>query len=78
MTKIRNQLLNDEVRSRQSSLARSQAIAEHALYDGDPDLVNTEIERLLAITDSQIADAAAKYLDTEDRALLDIVPAAAE
>jgi predicted Zn-dependent peptidase len=78
MTKIRNQLLNDEARSRQSSLARSQAIAEHALYDGDPGLVNTEIDRLLAITDSQIANAAAKYLDTEDRALLDIVPAASE
>lgn len=75
MQKLRNQLINDEVRARQSSLGRAQTIAEHALYDGDPTLVNTELEKLLRVTPEQIKAAVAKYLNTENRALLDVVPA---
>jgi predicted Zn-dependent peptidase len=75
MQKLHNQLINDEVRSRQSSLARAQRIAEHALYDGDPRLINTEVEELLKISAEQIRDAVAKYLNTDNRAQLDIVPA---
>ncbi len=75
MLKIMNQLITDEARSRQSSLARSQMLAEHALYDGDSSLINTELNRLLNISAVQISEATAKYLDTDDRALLDIVPA---
>ncbi len=74
MQKLRNQLLNDEIRGRQSSLVRSQAIAEHALYDGDPSLINSDIERLMAITAGQISAAVDKYLNTDDRSLLDVVP----
>ncbi len=75
MLKIRNQLLNDEVRSRQSSMMRSQAIAEYTLYDGDPTLINSELEKLLRLTSDDIKAATEKYLNTENRSLLDIVPA---
>jgi zinc protease len=75
MQKLRNQLINDEVRSRQSSLARAQRLAEYALYDGDPSLINREVEELLKVTAEQIRDAVAKYLNTDNRAQLDIVPA---
>jgi predicted Zn-dependent peptidase len=73
MEKIQNQLLNDAVRVRQSSMARAQHIAEFALYDGSPELVNSELEELLAITGDQIKEAVAKYLNTENRTLLDVV-----
>ncbi len=75
MQKLQNGLINDAVRSRQSSLSRAQAIAEFALYDGDPTLVNSELEELLSITPAQIKAAVGKYLNTENRVLLDIVPA---
>ncbi len=75
MQKLKNQLINDSVRSRQSSMSRAQQIAEYALYDGDPSLVNTELDELLAITSGQIKDAVNKFLNTENRSLLDIVPA---
>lgn len=75
MEKIENQLLNDSVRLRQSSMSRAQQIAEYALYDGDPSLINTELDELLAVTADQIRIAAAHYLNTENRALLDVVPA---
>lgn len=74
--KLHNNLINDAVRSRQSSMGRAQTIAEFALFDGDPTLINSELDELLKITPTQIKDAVKKYLDTENRVLLDIVPAA--
>ena len=75
MEKIENQLVNDTVRMRQSSLSRAQQIAESALYDGDPEFVNSELDDLLAIKPEQIRLAAAHFLNTDNRALLDVVPA---
>lgn len=75
MQKLANQLINDTIRVRQSSMARAQQIAEYALFDGKPGLVNTELDELLAVTGEHIRDAVAKFLDTENRALLDVVVA---
>ncbi len=75
MEKIENQLVNDAVRMRQSSMSRAQSIAEYALYDGDPALINTELDELLAINADQIRHAVGVYLNTDNRALLDVVPA---
>lgn len=75
MEKIENQLVNDSVRMRQSSMARAQAIAEFALYDGDPTLINRELDDLLAITAEEIRHAVGVYLNTDNRALLDVTPA---
>ncbi|MEO6050208.1 MAG: pitrilysin family protein [Pyrinomonadaceae bacterium] len=75
MEKIENQLINDSVRMRQSSMSRAQQIAECALYDGNPMLVNTDLDELLAVTAEQIRHAVGVYLNTDNRALLDVVPA---
>ena len=75
MQKLQNQLISGAVRSRQSSLSRAQAIAEYALYDNDPTLINSELDEFLSITPEQIRAAVDKYLNTENRSLLDVVPA---
>lgn len=75
MQKLRNQLINDAVRSRQSAEERAQAIAEFALYDNDPTLINSELDELMRVTPDQIKAAVNKYLNTDNRALLDVVPA---
>jgi zinc protease len=75
MQKMHNQLINDSVRMRQSSMSRAQHIAEFALYDGDPKLINSELDELLQISPDQIRSAVNAYLNTENRALLDVVPA---
>jgi zinc protease len=77
MQKIHNQLVSDTIRMRQSSQARAQQLAEFALYDGDPTLINRELDELLAVTPGQIRAAVAEYLNTDNRALLEVVPAAA-
>ena len=78
MEKLRNNLFNSAVRSRQSSLYRAQQLAEFALYDNDPELFNTDLDNYLKITAAQIRDSVAKYLDTDNRVLLEIVPAPRE
>ena len=75
MQKLHNQLINDSVRMRQSSMSRAQQIAEFALYDGDPALINTELDELLRVTPDEIRSTVQQYLNTENRSLLDVVPA---
>lgn len=76
MQKLRNQLINDEVRHRQSAMNRAMQLCEYTLYDGDPTLINSELQKMLAITAEDIKNAVAQYLNTENRAQLDIMPAA--
>ena len=78
MEKLRNNLFNGAVRSRQSSLFRSQQLAEFALYDGDAELFNTDLKNYLEVTSTQIRDSVARYLNTDNRVLLEIVPAPQE
>ncbi|MBC7796655.1 MAG: insulinase family protein [Pyrinomonadaceae bacterium] len=75
MTKLHNGLLNDEIRGRQSSMYRAQRLAEAALYDGNPNVVNTEFQDKLKITKDEIKTAVATYLNNDNRATIDIVPA---
>jgi zinc protease len=78
MEKLRNSLCNDAVRGRQSSMYRAQRLAEFALYDSDPRLIDSELDHYLSITAADIKDAVSRYLDVENRVVLDIIPAAAE
>ena len=78
MEKLRNNLFNAAVRSRQSSLFRAQQIAESALYDNDPELFNTDLQTYLDVTADQIREVVAQHLDTDNRVLLNIEPAAEE
>jgi zinc protease len=76
MEKLRNSLRNDVVRGRQSTMYRAQRLAEYALYDNDPTLIDTELDQYLAITPDEIKAAVANYLDVDNRVTLDILPAA--
>ncbi|HZT60701.1 MAG TPA: pitrilysin family protein [Pyrinomonadaceae bacterium] len=75
MEKLHNTLLNDAVRSRQSTLYRAQRLAEYALYDGDPEIFNNELERYLAVTPEEIKAAVSRYLLTDNHSVMDVVPA---
>jgi hypothetical protein len=54
---------------------RAQRLAEYTLYDGDPHLVNTEIDLYLSVTPEQIKDVVARYLHTDNHALIEVTPA---
>ncbi len=74
MEKLRNSLCNDTVRGRQSTMYRAQRLSEYALYDGDPTLFDSELDKYLAVTPEQIRAAVKRFLDVENRVVLDIVP----
>jgi zinc protease len=76
MEKLQNSLCNDVVRGRQSTMYRAQRLAEYALYDNDPTLFDSELDHYLAITPEQIRGAVERFLDVDNRVVLDIVPAA--
>jgi predicted Zn-dependent peptidase len=78
MEKLRNSLSNDAVRGRQSTMYRAQRLAEYALYDGNPTLFDSELERYLRVTPGEIKAAVARFLDVDNRVVLDIVPQHAE
>jgi zinc protease len=78
MEKLLNSLCNDSVRGRQSTMYRAQRLAEFALYDSDPRLVDSELDQYLSVTAEDIRQAVARYIDVENRVVLDIVPGAAE
>jgi hypothetical protein len=78
MEKLRNSLCNDAVRGRQSTMYRAQRLAEFALYDSNPRLIDTELDHYLSITAADIKDAVARYIDVENRVVLDIVPSESE
>jgi len=75
MEKLQNTLLNDAVRGRQSTLYRAQRLAEFALYDGDPNLFNTELERYLSVKPEEIRRVVGRHLLTDNYAVIEVVPA---
>ena len=77
MEKLRNSLCNDAVRGRQSTMYRAQRLAEFALYDSDPNLVDSELDHYLALTADDIKNATKRYVDVDNRVVLDIIPAPA-
>jgi len=82
LTRIKNQyrlgrfISGDEFTSLQTALGRAMALAEFTLFDGDPSLINSEIDRYLAVTPEQIRDVARRYFGTANRSVLYIMPAA--
>jgi predicted Zn-dependent peptidase len=56
-------------------MSRARMLAQFAVVDGNPELINTELDRLLAVTPAQIQAAAKKYFVPEKRSVLEIVPA---
>lgn len=78
MEKLRNSLTNDSVRGRQSTMYRAQRLAEFMLYDSDPSLFDAELGHYLDVTAAEIQSAVSRFVDVDNRVVLDIVPAAAE
>jgi predicted Zn-dependent peptidase len=78
MEKLRNNVVNDTIRGRQSTLFRAQRLAEYTLFDGDPNFINTEIERYLEVTPEALRQATARYLLSEHFSVMEITPATPE
>jgi predicted Zn-dependent peptidase len=73
--KIRNQTESNFIFNFASNSGIATALATYEAYQGDANLINTEIERYLAVTREDIRRVAQKYLDPERRVVLFWLPA---
>ncbi len=75
LERVKTTVRASTIKDLQSSLSRARELGQYAITDGDPSLINTELEKLLAVTPEQVQAAAKKYLVADKRAVLEIVPA---
>jgi predicted Zn-dependent peptidase len=75
LERFKTQLRATRIRALQSSLTRAQALAQYTITDGKPELINSELETMVAVTPEEVKAAAKKYFSPERRSSLSIVPA---
>lgn len=73
--KLQNINENNYVNSNSSVEGVAENLASYYLLYGDVNLINTEIEMYRSITREEIRDVARKYLNPNQRLILDYVPA---
>jgi zinc protease len=62
LEKAKNQIVTSQLRQRETSLGKSQALGRAAVLLGDPNRVNTDLEKLQAVTAADVQRVARKYL----------------
>jgi zinc protease len=72
--KLRNQMENDFISSNSSVAGIAESLANYKMYFGDANLINTEIDRYMAVTREDIQRAAIKYFNPSKRVVLYYLP----
>jgi predicted Zn-dependent peptidase len=75
LNRVRTFFRSARLHELESALNRAQLLGKYALLDNDPNLINTEMEKFLAVTPAQIQAFAKEHLRPEKRFVLEIVPA---
>ena len=70
MQKLKNQIETSFFTGNQRMAGIAESLANYHTYFGDANLINTEIERYLAVTPEDIQAAAQKYYVPEQRVTL--------
>lgn len=76
--KLRNQIENDFVSSNSTVRGIAESLADYHVYFGDANLINSEIERYMAVTKEDIQRVAKKYLTPDNRVTLYYLPKSAQ
>lgn len=78
LEKARTQNLRDQIQTRQTDLNMAYTIGENTVLFGDPNLINTIVDKYNAVTADQVKAAAQKYLVAEERVVITDLPAPAK
>ena len=76
MDKVRMSLRRQQVSGAQSTLNRAANLAESYVEFGDPNLANTEFQKMAAVTKADIQRVAKKYLVENNRSVIVTMPKA--
>lgn len=72
--KLRNQVENDFVSANSRVAGIAESLANYKMYYGDANLINTELNRFLAVTKEDIQNAARAYYTQQNRVVLHYLP----
>jgi len=72
--KLKNQTENDFVSSNSRMAGIAESLANYKMYFGETNLINTELERYLAVTKEDIMRVAKQYYNTNNRVVLHYLP----
>jgi zinc protease len=78
LERARTFLRAQRIKELQTSLTRARLLAQYEMFDGNPELITSELDAFLAVTPEQIQAAVKKYLVPEKRVVLEIQPAPKE
>lgn len=76
LERARTMLRSSRVAQMQSCLSRATTLGRYMLFDREPELINRDMQRLLAVSAGEIQDLARRLFTPEQIAVLQIVPAA--
>ncbi|MCC6585650.1 MAG: insulinase family protein [Bryobacterales bacterium] len=76
LERARARMRRDAIETRLSVQRRANEIADNVALFGDPNLINTELDKLLAVTPEQMQKAAQKYLVSSAKVVITTTPAA--
>jgi zinc protease len=74
LEKAKNQIVTGQLQQRETSLGKSQALGRAAVVLGDPNRVNTDLDKLQAVTAADIQRVAQKYLTDNNRYVIYYLP----
>ena len=74
LEKVRTANKRSQIQSAQSTLGRAADLAEATTNYGDPNLVNTEYQKIAAVTKEDIQRVAKKYFTQENRSVIVTMP----
>ncbi|MBP7642673.1 MAG: insulinase family protein [Saprospiraceae bacterium] len=72
--KLRNQVESDFVSANSRVAGIAESLANYQMYFGDANLINTELERYLAVTKEDIQRVAKEYFNLDKRVVLYYLP----
>ncbi len=78
LEKAKNQIVTDQLRQRETSNGKAQALGEAAVLLGDPNRVNTDLEKLEAVTAADVQRVMKKYFTDANRLVLYYLPEASK
>lgn len=76
--KLQNQIENNFVSSNSTVRGIAESLADYHVYYGDANLINSEIDRYMAVTKEDIKRVAKKYLTPDNRVTLYYLPKSAQ
>src|SRR3989441_6897644 len=74
LEKAKNQIITSQLRQRETNNGKANALGQAAVLLGDPNRVNTDLDKLQAVTAAEVQRVARKYFTDQNRYVFIYLP----